>query len=67
MVIKRCRLAGPKYQSKFITTDACRLKKGKNIASNRLRTLNNKINLNDLNEKMTTFKIKIKSLFLNVR
>ena len=40
---------------------------GKNLASNRLQTLNNKINLNDLNDKMTTFKIKMKSLFLNVR
>ena len=53
--------------SKFITTDTCRFKIGKNIASNRLRTLNNKINLNDLNDKMATFKIKMKSLFLNVR
>ena len=35
--------------------------------NNRLRTLNNKINLNDLNDKMATFKIKMKSLFLNVR
>ena len=32
-----------------------------------LRTLNNKINLNDLNDKMATFKIKMKSLFLNIR
>ena len=53
--------------SKFITTDTCRFKIGKNIASNRLRTLNNKINLNDLNDKMATFKIKMKSFFLNVR
>ena len=53
--------------SKFITTDTGRFKIGKNIASNRLRTLNNKINLNDLNDKMATFKIKMKSFFLNVR
>ena len=51
---------------KFITTDTSNFKIGKNIASNRLRTLNNKILLADLNDSMTTFKIKMKRLFLSL-
>ena len=35
-------------------------------ASNRLRTINNKISLADLNDSMTTFKIKMKRLFLSL-
>ena len=37
---------------------------GKNIASNRLRSINNQIELQDLNNTRSTFKIKMKKLFL---
>ena len=49
---------------KFITIDSSKFKIGKNIASNRLRSINNKIELKDLNDKMPSFKIKMKKLFL---
>ena len=34
------------------------VKIGRNITSNRLKTINNRINLTDLNDKMPMFKIK---------
>ena len=39
---------------------------GKNITSNRLRTINNQISLADLNDSMPTFKVKKKRLFLSL-
>ena len=47
---------------KFMTTNTSNYKIGKNIATNRLVTLNNKTSLNEL----PNFKIKIKALFLNL-
>ena len=51
---------------KFISADTSNYKIGRNITSNRLRTINNRINLTDLNDKMPTFKIKMKCLFLTL-
>ena len=51
---------------KFMTTDTSYFKIGKNIASNRLRTINNKISLADLNDSMPTFKMKMKRPFLSL-
>ena len=51
-------------QTNFHITDSSRLKVGKNIISNRMTILNNKINLDWLNLSLTSFKLKIKSQFL---
>ena len=48
---------------KFITTDTSNFKIGKNITSNRLRAISNKISLTDLNDSMPTFKIRMFLLF----
>ena len=50
--------------NKFITTNTSKYKIGKNIASNRLRSINNQIELQDLNNTRSTFKIKMKKLCL---
>ena len=52
---------------KFISADTSNFKIGRNITSNRLRIISNRINLTDLNDKMPTFKIKIKYLFLTLK
>ena len=49
---------------KFIKIDPGKFKIGKNIASNRLRSINNKIELKDLYDKMPSFKIKMKKFLL---
>ena len=49
----------------FLTTDTSKFKIGKNIASNRLKLINNKIKLKDLNDKMSAFKVKMKLIFLS--
>ena len=41
-----------------------RLKIGRNILCNRLTVLNHQVNLNWLNLSLTSFKLKVKSLFL---
>ena len=48
----------------FLTTDTSKFKIGRNTASNRLKLINNKIKLKDLNDEMPAFKVKIKSIFL---
>ena len=57
----------PKTHLKDTTflTDTSKFKIGRNIASNRLKLINNKIKLKDLNDKMPTFKVKMKSIFLS--
>ena len=50
---------------KYLTTDTNKFKIGKNIASNRLKLINKKIKLKDLNDKMSAFKVKMKSIFLS--
>ena len=47
----------------FQVSDFSRLKVGKNILCNRLSILNNQINLNWLNLSLTSFKLKVKSIF----
>ena len=42
------------------------LENGGGYLIHRLRTINNRINLTDLNDKMPTFKIKMKRLFLTL-
>ena len=49
----------------FITKDISKFKIGKNMASNRLKLINNKIKLKDLNDKMSAFKVKMKMIFLS--
>ena len=51
-------------QTKFHITDSSRLNVGKNIISNRLTILNNKIILDWLNLSLNSFKLKMKSIFL---
>ena len=48
----------------FQINDFSRLKVGKNILCNRLTVLNNQIQLNWLNLSLTSFKLKVKSIFL---
>ena len=50
---------------KFHITDVSRLKIGINIMCNRLKVLNDKINLDWLNFSLTSYKIKMKEIFLS--
>ena len=50
---------------KFHITDVSRLKIGINIMCNRLKVLNDKINLDWLNSSLTSYKIKMKEIFLS--
>ena len=50
---------------KFHITDKSRLKIGINVICNRLKVLNNKINLDWLNLSLTSFKLKMKEMFLS--
>ena len=50
---------------KFLTTDSSKFKIGKNITSNKLISINSKIQQKDLNDKMPVFKVKMKLLFLS--
>ena len=49
----------------FLTTDSSKFKIINNIASNRLKSNNNKTQLIDLDDKMPVFKVKMKLLFLS--
>ena len=49
---------------KFMIIGSSRLKVGKNLLPNRLGVLNNKIELQWMNQSLDTFKIKYKDLFL---
>ena len=51
--------------TKFITTDTSRYKIGKNRMSNRLRVINNEIELSDLNKSYNAFKMLMKKLYLS--
>ena len=48
----------------FQISDYSRLKVGKNVLANRLRILNNQIDLDWLNLSLNSFKIKMKNVFL---
>ena len=48
----------------FQINDFSRLKVGKNILCNRLTVLNNQVKLSWLNLSLTSFKLKVKSIFL---
>ena len=50
--------------TKFITTDTSGYKIGKNRMSNRLRVINNEIELSDLNKSFNAFKMLMKKLYL---
>ena len=50
---------------KFHITDTSRLKIGINIMSNRLKVLNDKIDLDWLNLNLTSYKLKMKEIFLS--
>ena len=50
---------------KFHITDMSRLKIGINIMCNRLKVLNDKINLDWLNLSLTSYKLKMKEIFLS--
>ena len=46
--------------AKFITTDTSIYKIGKNMISNRLKLINNEIDLNDINKSVTCYKLTMK-------
>ena len=48
----------------FQISDYSKLKVGKNVLANRLRILNNQIDLDWLNLSLNSFKIKMKNVFL---
>ena len=48
----------------FATNDASKFENGRNLASNRLRNLNNIIKLWDLHGSLSSFKVKMKHKFL---
>ena len=50
---------------KFHITDKSRLKIGINIMCNRLKVLNDRINLDWLNLSLTSYKLKMKEIFLS--
>ena len=50
---------------KFHITDNSRLKIGINIMSNRLKVLNDKIDLDWLNLSLNSYKLKMKEIFLS--
>ena len=49
-------------QTKFLVIKTNNKRIGNNIVINRLHVLNNKINLSDLNESLSSFKVKQKSV-----
>ena len=48
----------------FLISDYSKLKVGKNVLANRLRILNNQIDLDWFNLSLNSFKIKMKNVFL---
>ena len=50
---------------RFHITDNSRLKIGVNIMCNRLKVLNDKIDLNWINLSLNSFKLKMKEIFLS--
>ena len=50
--------------TKFTTNDTSRYKFGKNMMSNRLKVINNEIELDDLNRSFNSFKVLMKKKYL---